>query len=155
MGAPWTRWCVKYPSKKNLSSSGISCWNILQAVELQEAGSQFYPCYFCLSKGKGKSQELGRILKLKPVSSLQMTDLLLQTSIKNGNQHFVETTLSCNFHSLWSSWTGPCHLFIGEKRNILMRTIFWFDNFILVLLDLLWSLLGNQCYIWLLFMASC
>lgn len=71
--------------------------------------------FLSFSKGKGKRQGLGRILELKPVPSLQMTDLILQTSIKNGNKHFVKP-LSCVLHSRWSSWTGLSHLFIEKKK---------------------------------------
>ena len=47
-----------------------------------ELGASFIAVILSFSKRKGKSQGLGRILKLKPISSHQMTNLILQTSFK-------------------------------------------------------------------------
>lgn len=60
--------------------------NILPAGDLQEAGSQFYHCYFCLSQRERAKDRLGRILKIKPVFRLYVTSFILQTRIKNGNK---------------------------------------------------------------------
>lgn len=120
---PWTRRQVKKWSKKNLASFGGKLLKHPPGSRIAGSWESILSLLFLsFWKGKGKRQGLGRILKLKPVSSLQMTDLMLQTSIKNGNKCFVKP-LSCVLHSQWSSWTGLSHLFIGKKK------IFWWEPF--------------------------